>query len=260
VPEILEVEQYRRLAATTLGRVVDRVDAPDAWILKRGLDQRGLRDALLGRTFERDRRIGKLLLLDVTDGPTLGLRFGMTGAIFVDGVPAIARLEYTRELSDPRWDRLALGFEGGGELVVRDPRRLGGIELDPDETRLGPDAMGLSLRQLRDALADSRAPLKARLLDQSRIAGLGNLLTDEILFQVGLDPAREARSLDPDELRALHRGIRSTLRRLQRRGGSHMGELQVMRERGGVCPRDGSPLDRRTVGGRTTYSCPVHQR
>jgi len=142
---------------------------------------------------------------------------------------------------------------------MRDPRRLGGVILDPDEELLGPDALTLTLRQLRAALGESTAPLKARLMDQHRIAGLGNLLTDEILWRAGLDPQRPARSLGEDEVRRLHRHIRAGLDRLWERGGSHTGDLQVERRRGGVCPKDGTALSRRTIGGRTTYSCPLHQ-
>jgi formamidopyrimidine-DNA glycosylase len=97
-------------------------------------------------------------------------------------------------------------------------------------------------------------------MDQSRIAGLGNLLTDEVLWRAGLDPARDAGGLDDTERAMLARTIRHTVRVLGRRGGSHTGDLQASRARGGVCPRDGAELLRRTVGGRTTYSCPVHQR
>ena len=114
--------------------------------------------------------------------------------------------------------------------------------------------------QLDGLLERSRAPVKAVLLDQSRVAGLGNLLTDELLWFAGVDPARPARSLAAAERAALHRALRRTLRVLGRRGGSHTGSLQAQRAPGGACPRDGVPLARRTVGGRTTYSCPEHQR
>jgi formamidopyrimidine-DNA glycosylase len=96
-------------------------------------------------------------------------------------------------------------------------------------------------------------------MDQSKIAGLGNLLVDEALFQAGLDPARPAGALDDQELKSLHKAIRATLRNLTKRGGSHTGALQPARHRDGLCPIDGAPLLRRTIGGRTTYSCPVHQ-
>lgn len=260
MPEMLEVESYRRLAASTLGRVITQVHAPDAWFLKGGLTGEHLSDALVGQRFTTDRRIGKLLLLDLDSGSTLGLRFGMTGRLVVDGRVSIDRLEYSSDRDDPVWDRFALSFEDGSDLRLRDPRRLGGVELDPPEDHLGVDALAVTPAALRAILGSSRAPLKARLMDQTRLAGLGNLLTDEILWRAGLDPAREAGSLRAAEQRRLHRHLLATVRELDARGGSHMGDLQAMRMRGGVCPRDGAPLSRRTVGGRTTYSCPEHQR
>ena len=125
---------------------------------------------------------------------------------------------------------------------MRDPRRLGGVELDPDESRLGVDAGRVTPAELRALLGTSSAPLKARLLDQSRVAGIGNLLADEILWRAGLDPARPAGSLTPAELRRLHRHLQATLVELTERGGSHTGDLQSMRSRDGICPRDGAPL------------------
>jgi formamidopyrimidine-DNA glycosylase len=141
-----------------------------------------------------------------------------------------------------------------------DPRRLGGVALDPTLDHLGPDALALRERQLRDALARSRAPLKAWLLDQSHVAGVGNLLADEILWRAGLDPARPAADLTSEEVALLHRTLGRTIRLLTQRGGSHTGDLQVARVRGASCPRDGARLLRRTIATRTTYSCPVHQR
>ena len=259
MPEMLEVEIYRRSAATTVGRRIVAVDAPDAWYLKGGVDAEAITAALVGETVIADRRRGKLLLLDTT-GPRIGLRFGMTGVLDVDGLDAIGALEYSSHRRDPAWERFVLHFDDGGALRMRDPRRLGGVELDPDEDRLGPDAGEVTLRQLSDLLAGSDAPLKARLMDQSRIAGLGNLLTDEVLWRSGFDPARAARSLDADAVKVLRREIRRTLRVLGRRGGSHLGDLQEARSPAGVCPVDGVSLLRRTIGGRTTYSCPLHQR
>jgi formamidopyrimidine-DNA glycosylase len=261
VPEMLEVEVYRRAAAASLGRTIVAVDTPDAWFLKGGATSSQVVAALVGRSFVTDRRRGKLLLLDTSDeGPTLGLRFGMTGVLELDGVDAIGQLQYASHRKDPAWERFVVHFDGGTALRLRDPRRLGGVELDPDEERLGPDAASVGAAELGRILAGSDAPLKARLMDQARLAGLGNLLTDELLWRAGLDPARPAGSLSPTELRRLHRHLGRTLDELAARGGSHTGDLQEARHRGSVCPRDGAPLQRRTIGGRTTYSCPAHQR
>jgi formamidopyrimidine-DNA glycosylase len=259
MPEMLEIEFYRRAAERTVGRTISRVAAPDGWYLKAGLTPPALRRAVTGRTITAIRRRGKLLLVDTGDGPTVGLRFGMTGRLLVDGVPGMEHLEYGSDREEPAWDRLILFFTEGGELRIRDPRRLGGVELDPDEDRLGPDALDITPAQLRDIIGPSRAPLKARLMDQHALAGVGNLLVDEALWRAGLDPARPAGSLSPAELRRLHRHLRATLVELGERGGSHTGDLQEERRRDGICPKDGTPLQRRTVGGRTTYSCPLHQ-
>lgn len=236
------------------------MDAPDAWYLKQGLSATALSAALTGRRFTAARRIGKLLLLDTSDGPTLGLRFGMTGRLLVDGAAGIQQLEYSSMREEQTWDRLRLVFADGGDLRIRDPRRLGGVYLDPDESRLGVDAAQVTVAGLRRALVGSGAPLKARLMDQSRLAGVGNLTADEVLYRSGLDPARSAGSLSAVEIRRLHRHLRRTIDDLMAGGGSHTGTLQELRRRGGCCPRDGTPLLRRTVGGRTTWSCPLHQR
>lgn len=260
MPEILEIEYYRRLARAVVGATVVAVDAPDPWYVRGGVGAEALADALVGRTVSADRRIGKLLLLDLDGGGVLGLRFGMTGVLELGDRPGVEQLQYGGTRRDPAWVRFGVRFADGAELRIRDPRRLGSVELDPDEGRLGPDALTLSPAALRRVLDGSSAPLKARLMDQARLAGLGNLLTDEILWRAGLDPVRPAGSLEPAELRRLHRHLRRTLDDLLERGGSHLGDLGPARHRDGCCPRDGAPLERRTIGGRTTYSCPRHQR
>ena len=146
------------------------------------------------------------------------------------------------------------------DMRIRDPRRLGGVELAPAEERLGPDALTITSDHLVAALGRSQAPLKARLLDQARLAGVGNLAADEILWRAALDPGRPAGTLSPDEVTRLHEHLVGTLADLIAQGGSHTGDLRAERHPGGMCPRDGTPLIRRTVGGRTTYSCPKHQR
>ena len=315
MPELVEVESYRRLAESVVGRTVEEVVAEDDWYLKRGLTRAAVVSALTGRTITGTRRVGKLLLLDTgrpgvglgphapeeagvgapagtakpqelprpgvglgphapeeagvgapagtakpqEHGPVLGLRFGMAGRLVIDGQPGVEWLLYTPKEILQRWDRFGLRFRGGGDLRMIDPRRLGGVELDPPESRLGPDALSVTPSALDRVLGTSTAPLKARLMDQARLAGVGNLAADEALWRAGLDPARPAGSLSAAERRRLHRHLSQTLADLLAQGGSHTGLLVPHRQPGGLCPKDGTPLVRRTVGGRTTWSCPRHQ-
>jgi formamidopyrimidine-DNA glycosylase len=257
MPELIEVELYRVALDRAVGRPVTSVVLCDP-SYGRGLDGDELAAALLGATIERTSRRGKLAMAHLDSGHVLGLRFGMTGRLVVDDIAPIDELEYSSGRDDAAWDRFVLGFDDGGVLRMNDPRRFGSVALDPDVDRLGPDATEISVDELVSALRSDRS-VKAVLLDQSRIAGLGNLLVDEILWRSGVDPARSARSLGADEAGDVRRTIRRTISLLTRRGGSHRGDLQDHRAVGGRCPRDGAELLRRVVGGRTTYSCPVHQ-
>lgn len=269
---MLEVEYYRRLATEALARPIATVAVPDPHVLRAPTTTVGLRRALVGRCFTAARRRGKLLLLDtggldagdIAGGPTLGVRFGMTGGLVVDDRLAIDRLLYSAGGYGEQWVRCRIGFAGGGELALHDPRRFGRVALDPDEDALGPDAATVTPAELRAALAarspSGGPPLKARLQDQGRLAGVGNLLADEILWRAALSPSRPSGSLSDAELRRLHRHLRVTLDELLARGGSHMGDLMGERRPGGRCPRDGTELVRSTVGGRTTWWCPAHQR
>ena len=260
MPELPEVELYRQLGERALRRRIRSVDAPDDWFLKRGATAQSLAAAAVGEELLVARRIGKLLLFDVSGGAVISVHFGMAGKLFIDGQTSIDDLIYASNAHRPEWDRFGLHFADGGSLVVHDSRRLGAVELDPDEGRLGPDAASIGVAGLRDALGRSVIALKARLMDQSRLAGVGNLIADEVLWRASLDPTRQAGSLSGADVRRLHRQLRQTIADLSSRGGSHTGELQPERVRGGHCPRDGTELRRETVGGRTTYWCPTHQR
>jgi formamidopyrimidine-DNA glycosylase len=265
VPEILEVERYRDLATRALGRRIASAWMVDTRYGRGGTTPRRLAAALRGHTFTEARRRGKLMVLDSDGGPSLGVRFGMTGGLVVDHEEALDRLLYGPGVFDDKWVRARITFADGGHLALHDPRRFGSLELAPDESRLGPDALTASRAEVAAALAVSpgratgSAPLKARLMDQERLAGIGNLLADEILWRAALDPGRRTPLSDP-ETAALIRALRATLRTLGRRGGSHLGDLMAARHVGGRCPVDGAELRRATVGGRTTYWCPAHQR
>jgi formamidopyrimidine-DNA glycosylase len=256
---MLEAEAARALLdERALNREIAKVYAPDTWFLKRGTTPAALRHALIGNAFTGARRIGKQIILDTKDPDVrLGVHLGMSGRVVVDDEDAGDPLVYASNKRMAKWHRFGVHFVDGGDFFVRDPRRLGAVVLDPEETRLGPDAASRTYQQLDAAIGKRTAPIKAVLMDQARVAGLGNLLVDEILWRASLAPARRADTLDTDDRKRLHKTIRQTVRTLGRRGGSHTGDMP--RELDIPCPRDGTPLRRETIAGRTTFWCPKHQ-
>ena len=248
MPELPEAERARALIeARGLGRRIAGVEDSDTWVARPHAPG-DIAAALTGRELTAAHRRGKSIWLETGDGPVLFLHLGMAGRIAVDEEPA------------PRnWDRFAITFADGGRLALRDKRRLGRVLLEPDLSRLGPDAAEVSRAEFRARIGRSSAPVKARLMDQSAIAGVGNLLADEILWRARIHPARPASELSEDELDELRRVTRAVIRSSIRRGGAHTGELNPHRVAGGHCPRCGAPLARDRIGGRTTYWCPVEQ-
>ncbi|MET0276514.1 MAG: DNA-formamidopyrimidine glycosylase family protein, partial [Acidimicrobiia bacterium] len=173
MPEILEAEAARALIEQrALHREIAKVHAPDAWFLKRGLTPRAVRAALTGEQLVTARRRGKLMLIDTAPasvderergalGPVLAMHLGMSGRVLIDGEAAGDPLLYASNRPERAWHRFGLTFVDGGSLYLRDPRRLGAVELDPDEDRLGPDAFHITLAEVRVMTAKCRAPIKA---------------------------------------------------------------------------------------------------
>ncbi len=257
MPELLEIEMYRRGAARLVDRTITSISTPDDWYLKR-VDAPALAEALTGVTIESLGRVGKLMLVETTAG-TLGLRFGMTGILVIDDEPILAELEYSSKRLDPAWNRFALYFDAGGTMSMNDPRRLGGVELDPDLSMLGPDAWSASADTLVALFGRYRVATKALLLNQRRLAGLGNLLVDELLWRAGISPLRPANEVPYDAVLALAELLPVMLDELYERGGSNCGDLFSERHPGGRCPVDGTDLTHETIGGRSTWLCRTHQ-
>lgn len=219
-----------------------------------GVTQRGLRRALEGRTFGEPGRHGKWLIAR-TDGPVLMVHFGMTG-----------RLVCCRAGDPPHpHDRVVFRF-ADAQLRYRDQRKLQGIRLAADESEveeflagLGPDAQTVSRAELDDVLSARRGRVKAVLIDQSALAGLGNLLGDEILWRARVHPYRPANDLTEDERRRLYTELRRVLRAAVR-AGCVPGRPDWLTGRRDDpdprCPRCGHPLRRGRVAGRATVWCP----
>jgi formamidopyrimidine-DNA glycosylase len=252
------VEGFRRELARSLpGRRVRRVEVRDAGVL-RNTTPRALSRNLVGRRFKEPRRHGKWLILP-TDDPVLLVHSGMTGHPYYASPGD----------DDMGFERLVITLDRG-ELRYADLRKLRGVWLAADGDaaasvmgKQGPDALGLDLPGFRQALRGRRGRLKPTLMDQSVIAGLGNLLVDEICWQARQHPSRPVASLDEDELRRLH----ATMKRVLRTSVRHARVPGLPRWLTGArdepdpsCPRCGTRLSRRRIGGRTSTWCPHCQR
>jgi formamidopyrimidine-DNA glycosylase len=259
VPELPEVEAYRRFFAEhATGRTVRSVDVPDPAIVRNAAPEHVGR-LLTGHRFEEPLRHGKWLVCPAA-GPTLLFHFGMTGDLVWSG----------DEPDRHRHDRLILVFDEG-ELRYRNMRRLGGVWLAGDEDELkvvlgglGPDALGVERGEFLGSLSRRRGGVKALLMNQRLVAGIGNLVADEILWQARIHPRRRVEDLDANDRIRLFR----TMRRVLAVAVEDFDYLETRRRwlsrvRGrpeARCPRCRSVLSRTMVAGRTTYFCPSCQR
>jgi formamidopyrimidine-DNA glycosylase len=272
VPELPEVETIRRqLAPLVEGRVLSAIDILDPrW--SRPLAPAVLADALVGRRIERLDRRGKYLLWAFQGDIHLAQHLRMTGAVLADPEPM------------PAHARVLLDLRPALRLVIVDPRRFGTGELlaggpaldDFLAERLGLEPLdaGFTDEHLRSVLRGRRAPIKAVLLDQRRIAGVGNIYADEALFRARIHPLRPAGRLSAPERARLRLTLGDALRAgIDARGatiddfrhvdgfrGSFQDQFLVHRRAGEPCPACGRPITKMVVAGRGTYVCSSCQR
>jgi formamidopyrimidine-DNA glycosylase len=264
-----EVESARVVIEhLALDRPIVAVDDVDEYVC-RPYRTEDFGHALIGRSFEAALRHGKTLRLETAspsmESPALGLHLGMGGRVVVtdDLGRVLSGGDSTQGLAgahQPKWDRLTVRFADGGAMRLVDMRRLGRAVLDPDLSVLGPDALLVGMAEFRRVLGRSTVAIKARLMDQSVIAGVGNLIADEALWRARIDPARRTVDLTDSEKADLHRSIRSALRYAIQHGGSHAGHMISSRNAEGRCPRCGARMRYARIGGRSTWSCSAEQR
>jgi formamidopyrimidine-DNA glycosylase len=271
MPELPEVETVvRGLRRFLPGRRVRRVHCRFPGAVSTGA--RALQQALRGRVFEGVERHGKYLFLRLSGGRQVALHLRMTGQLLLvpraEVLDAHCHLEF--DLDD-----------GQRKLVFRDVRKFGRLELLPGSTAeyirakgLGPDALRIRPEILHRSLRRTDRCLKAALLDQGVLAGLGNIYTDEVLFRERLSPRRRSSSLSRRRVDALARRIREVLRAAIRRRGTSISDyvdargrrggfqfaLQVYGREGQPCVRCGTAILRSKVAGRGTWTCPRCQR
>jgi formamidopyrimidine-DNA glycosylase len=271
VPELPEVETTRRdLEGRLIGRTVtDVCFGPGGPTPVRGLAPDEMADALHGRRFERFTRRGKFLVAHLDGGDALILHRRMTGNLI---------LRRPDDPADP-FTRAVIHLDDGSELRWIDQRRFGTWMLtrEPDTVLagIGPEPLdvGWTTDTLAAAFRGRTAPVKAVLLDQRRIAGLGNIYADEALHQAGIHPLRPAGGLTEPEIGRLHRAIQSVLHRaIELQGSSaqhHVGglgqrgsmqnEWHVFRRQGQPCHTCGTAIIKTRVAGRGTHYCPACQ-
>src|SRR5204863_6006881 len=211
MPELPEAERARQAIERALQREIVAVDDSDTYVCRPHAPGE-IAAALTGRRLTRAHRRGKFLWVETDDGPDLGLHLGMAGRIAID-----------EEQAPRNWDRFVLEFADGGRMAMRDKRRLGRAVIEPDFSHVGPDAAEVSRDEFRARVGRGSVALKAKLLDQGVIAGVGNLLADEALWRARLSPRIPAGELSTEQLDALRRAIRAATRDAIRLGGVHTG-------------------------------------
>ena len=275
VPELPEVETIRRqLAAVAIGHTISRLRILDPLLVAPNSPNR-VRRLVEGRRIESARRRGKYLMLDLDSGDTLAMHLRMTG-----------RLHHSPDGAAPadRHRRARFTFDDGATLDFSDTRRFGRVWIVPSDhpdregywnARLGVEPLGrqFTAARLGALLAGRTAPIKASILDQRLVAGVGNIYADEALFQAGVHPTRPAGSLNANEVAALRDAIRDRLRAGIRSGGASIdryrdtignaGAMQDMLcvhlHEGDPCPHCGTTVVKTRVAQRGTYFCPTCQ-
>jgi formamidopyrimidine-DNA glycosylase len=246
MPELPDVEGFKRaLAGNALRKTIERVEVSDARILGK-LSARTFASRLQGARLVAAHRHGKHLMARIDRGGWLTLHFGLSGALqFAPG-----------RAEAPPFTRVRLDFAGDGCLAYTNKRMIGRVGLAPDASdfiaheRLGPDALErlFDFAAFKAAVQGVKRDVKSVLMDQKIIAGIGNIYSDEILFQARIDPAERMDKLAPGRLKRLFREMRTALE-------TSSGSLLPERRKGGRCPRCRSLLKVFKLGGRTAYCC-----
>lgn len=255
MPELPDVESYKRyMDATCLHQQIKTVHVRERRILKDVSPSR-LRSTLGGRCFLSTVRWGKYLFVETDDRNWLMLHFGMTGFL---------KYFKNEEKSGPH-ARLIITFRNGYHLAYVCQRLLGKVRLvnsvdDFTGSNLGPDALAVNFRDFKKIIGKSRGGIKSTLMNQKYMAGIGNIYSDEILFQSAVHPKMQGCKLNDRQIKRIYHNMRKVLKRaIERRADLDKlprSYLLPHRQRGNSCPRCSSALRGEKIGGRTAYFCP----
>lgn len=272
MPELPEVETIVRCLRPRLaGREIRKVRVLFRPIVRRG-GAAGLR-SLEGRTVLDIGRRGKMIVLRLSGGKSLVFHLKMTGRLFFCAAGA-PRDNHTHLVFDFRDARDELRFRDVRKFGFALPVATSRMAAAPEFRRLGPEPLTLGLEDFRRSFAGRRGMIKARLLDQEIIAGIGNIYADEALFEAGIHPETDVARLRREAWPRLWSAVRAVLRRaLRHRGttisdyrdgdgepGGFQSRLRVYGRQGEPCPRCGATIRRLRVAGRSSHFCPRCQR
>lgn len=260
MPELPAMENFRQLVDDhALGRAIGSLSVGKGKVVKASVED--LTKALVGAKLTATRRYGKFVFVQSSCGSWLAFHCGLTGYF-----------EIHDNHTDGEKAKLLLKFADGGALAFFEPRMFGSVRLidSPDNfivgQGLGPDAGAISKQEFTDALAKSGLPLKGFFLEQSILAGIGNVYADEILFRQKLPPSTKAKTLDPKEAASLYKAMGDVLAMATERKASldnwdMLPDSWLARHRavGAVCPRCGGAIADNKIAGRHGYFCPACQ-
>lgn len=281
MPELPEVETVRRgLLPVLEGHVIEtaQVNRPD---LRFPLPE-GMADRLTGKTVQTLRRRSKYILADLSSGETLLIHLGMSGRMLISGA-MLGEFHHDHPAAQ-KHDHVILTMDSGAQVTFNDARRFGSMDLMPTArwqahrllADLGPEPLGNAFNEayLRARLENRQTPIKAALLDQTVVSGLGNIYVCEVLHRAKIAPTRLAGDLTPKQTAALVPLIREVLTEAIEAGGSSLrdyrqtdGELgyfqhtfRVYDREGEPCTTCGTPILRLVQSGRSSFYCPNCQR
>lgn len=262
MPELPDVEVFRRyFKHTSLNKKILRVDI-NAVKMLRDVSSGSLRMNLKNTRFIKTSRHAKYLFAFANNGKILVLHFGMTGSLKY----------YKNDEQKPEHTRMLITFTNGYHLAYNCPRKLGKIFLVNDKQKfisnkqLGPDPLSdnFNLTTFRELLEGKRGTIKATLMDQKTISGIGNIYSDEILFNSNIHPASKTEKLNDDQVKKIYHMMRKILQRAIKESVevNNIPRTYLLPNRvpGEDCPRCKGKIRKKTIAGRSAYFCDNHQK
>jgi formamidopyrimidine-DNA glycosylase len=260
MPELPDVEVFKRyFDVTALHKKVTDVDVKTTTVLS-NISATRLKEELINKTFRSSRRHGKYIFVNLLKKKWCYMHFGMTG-----------ELKYYKKRDDePKYGQVIFALANHYFLAYLSKRKLGAISVidGPDrfiaKKELGPDALEVDFNKFKETVGKSTAAVKSGLMNQNLIAGIGNIYSDEMIFQARIHPKKKMNSLNKKEVKKLFRKMRSVLKTaIERKADPDelpRSYLLPHRDKKEKCPRCGGNVTKIKVSGRTGYFCPRCQK